>query len=149
MNGRAQPSESTLTMSRELGALKEQWGGAPASARRVAKPVLRLMITAAPVKTRKSLYLTTAQYRIRRAAEGRPIPYGYDVCHIIASSNGGADHVHNYIIERSHLNRSIGNRDDSVFARLAGLEQTIKAVAVSRKTGYMGPSAEELMEADY
>jgi hypothetical protein len=136
-------------MSRELSALKQQWGSAPASARRSREPVLRFTISVKPVKTRKNLWITTAQYRMRRAAEGHPIPDGYDVCHIIARSNGGANHVHNYIIERSRLNRSMGNRDDSVFARLAGLEQTTKAVAVSRKTGYMGPSAEELMDADY
>jgi len=132
-------------MSRELSALNQQWGSAPASARRSTKPVLRLNITITPVKRRKRLDITTTQYRDRLEAEGRPIPPGHHVCHIIAANNGGADHVHNYIIETARLNLTIGARDDSVFARIAGLEQTKKAVAASiRLCGYTGPSAEEL-----
>ena len=146
MNGRAPAWPTPVTMSRELSALK-QWGSAPTSAQRSREPVLRFTITVAPVKARKRLDITTSQYRERLKAEGRPIPDGYHVCHIIARDNGGADHVHNYIIETSRLNLTVGARNDAIFARLAGLEQTKKAVAASiRLCGYTGPSAEELCD---
>lgn len=134
-------------MSREIYALKAKWCNAPLSLRRHTSPVAHLTITWEPSKKRLPLNITTAQYRERLRRQGNPIPKGYDVCHIIAASRGGADHVHNYIIGLAHLNRSIGNRDDSIFARMAGLEKTKKAVKVSLKTGYEGPDAEELYYA--
>jgi hypothetical protein len=134
-------------MSRELSTLKQQWGSAPTSSRRSREPVLRFTISVEPVKTRKRLDINTHQYRNRLKAEGRPIPEDCDVCHIVAWENGGANHVHNYIIHSSRVNRALGNRHDDVFAKIAGLEQTKKAVAASmRLRGYTGPSAEELCD---
>jgi hypothetical protein len=91
-----------------------------------------------------SPWMTPSRYRELMRRQGKPVPRGCDVCHIVAKSNGGADHVDNYIIGCASLNRSIGNRDDSVFAKMAGLQQTRRAVKVSIRVGYMGPSAEEL-----
>ena len=76
---------------------------------------------------------------------GRPVEGDQDICHIIASANGGADHSDNYTVASSSLNRSIGNRNDSILARTVGLEATRKAVEISRSmNGYAGPSAEAL-----
>ena len=69
------------------------------------------------------------------------------VCHIIAESNGGANHIDNYYVAAGSLNQSLGNRNDSYLAEAAGLEQTKKAVAVSRTKGYIGLDAEELIAA--
>ena len=141
-------------MSRELKALRQSGIAEPASARRVSKPPLRIAISWDPVGTRKALRMirekkldiSRQQFRARlEARTGRKIPDDCDVCHIIARANGGADHEDNYMIEKSRLNRTLREKHDNVFARLAGLEQTKKAVAVSiRLCGYMGPSAEEL-----
>jgi hypothetical protein len=94
----------------------------------------------------EKLDMSRQQFRAKvEAAMGCKLPDDCDVCHIIARANGGADHEDNYMIEKSRLNRTLHHKYDYVFARLAGLEQTKKAVAASiRLCGYKGPSAEEL-----
>ena len=95
----------------------------------------------------KPLYktMTTSEYRKYKADIGDPVKADQDVCHIIADTNGGANHSANYIILSRTPNRSIGRRNDAYFAKLAGLEKTREAVEISKKlTGYSGPSAEEL-----
>lgn len=67
-----------------------------------------------------------------------------DVSHIISESLGGANNRENYLEISSSLNRAGGNREDYVFAYIAGLERTRRAVEVSRLTGYEGMSAEGL-----
>ena len=91
--------------------------------------------------------MSPSRCREKMRREGNPVAPGDDICHIIARANGGADHIDNYIVGCASLNRSIGNRNDSVFAKMAGLTQTRKAVAASRRWGYDGPSAEELCSA--
>lgn len=135
-------------MARELAALREErWSDCARGGRWRAEE--RYTPTWEPVKKRLNLEITTAQYRERLRRQGKPIPPYKDVSHIIAASRGGANHVHNYIICDASLNRSIGNRNDSVFAKRAGLEQTKKAVKASERLGgYKGPSAEELFYAN-
>jgi hypothetical protein len=140
-------------MSRELKALKQSYMAAPASARRVSKPVERIDVSWGPVGARKALRekkldISTQQFRARMEERtGRKIPDDCEICHIIARANGGADHEDNYIIERRRLNRTLREKHDYVFALLAGLEQTRKAVAVSiRLSKYKGPSAEDLLK---
>lgn len=98
---------------------------------------------------------TRQQYR---KSLGKLIEKDQDVYHIIASSNGGADHGDNYDLGRgSGWNRAIGNNYDHINCYLAGREKCKKAVAVSRMLGshtctptspkakkYDGPSAEVL-----
>ena len=61
---------------------------------------------------------------------------GQDVFHIIAESNGGANHPDNFLYALgSTFNRSIGNRYDDFNAFLAGKEKTEKAVRASIKYG--------------
>jgi hypothetical protein len=84
-------------------------------------------------------------YRKHMADSGHPIEADQHVCHIIAESNGGANHSDNYMVLSATVNLATGNRNDSHFAKLAGLEKTKKAVAISIKMcGYDGPSAEFL-----
>ena len=90
-------------------------------------------------------WMTKAQFRAMRQRAGFPLNADQHVCHIIAESNGGADHIDNYYVAAGSLNQSLGNRNDAYLAEAAGLEQTSKAVAVSRTTGYTGPGAEELI----
>ena len=90
--------------------------------------------------------MDTATFRKRMEAAGSPVLPGQDVCHIIAKSNGGADHSDNYFIAGSAYNRSTGNNFDHIIAYIAGLQKTERAVAVSRRTGYRGPDARELVE---
>ena len=85
-------------------------------------------------------------FRLLREKAGFPLLDDQDVCHIIAESSGGANHPDNYFVSSASFNRSAGNRCDHLFAYLAGLEATKKAVEVSRQTGWQGPSAEELYE---
>jgi len=91
-------------------------------------------------------YMNKAQFRAMRARAGFPLNGDQHACHIIAESNGGANHIDNYYVAAGSLNQSLGNKNDSYLAEAAGLEQTKKAVAVSRTTGYTGPGAEELIE---
>jgi hypothetical protein len=90
--------------------------------------------------------MTKAQFRAMRQRAGFPLNADQHVCHIIAESNGGANHIDNYYVASASLNQSLGNRNDSYLAEAAGLEQSKKAVAVSRTKGYTGPGAEELIE---
>jgi hypothetical protein len=90
--------------------------------------------------------MSKAQFRAMRQRAGFPLNADQHVCHIIAESSGGANHIDNYYVAAGSLNQSLGNRNDSYLAEAAGLEQTKKAVAVSRTTGYTGPGAEELIE---
>lgn len=91
-------------------------------------------------------WMTTKQYRSMLAEAGFPFNADQDVCHIIAKSKGGADHSDNYCRGSASANRWLGDRNDSYLADVVGLEQTKKAVAVSRTTGYKGPDAEDLIE---
>ena len=90
-------------------------------------------------------WMTKARFRAMRAEAGFPLNADQHVCHIIAESNGGANHIDNYYVAAGSLNQSLGNRNDSYLAEAAGLEQTKKAVAVSRTRGYTGPDAEDLI----
>ena len=92
-------------------------------------------------------FMSKAQFRKLRERNGFPLNADQHVCHIIAESNGGANHIDNYYVASSSLNQSLGNRNDSYLAEAAGLEQTKRAVAVSRSMGYSGPGAEELIAA--
>lgn len=92
-------------------------------------------------------FMSKAKFRKLRERNGFPLNADQHVCHIIAESNGGANHIDNYYVASSSLNQSLGNRNDSYLAEAAGLEQTQKAVAVSRTTGYSGPGAHELIAA--
>jgi len=90
-------------------------------------------------------FMTKERYRKLRARAGFPMEKDQDVCHLIAESLGGANHIDNFIDASAALNRSVGNRNDSLLIEVAGLEKAKKAVAVSRLTGYKGPGAEELI----
>ena len=85
--------------------------------------------------------------------------HGHDIGHIIAASNGGACHRHNYHLQSSFLNRSVKNNHDCLMAAYCGLKHAKEAVAASRlqplsataqnkcrKVIYNGPSAEELVK---
>jgi hypothetical protein len=91
-------------------------------------------------------FMSKAQYRKLRETNGFPLASDQHVCHIIAQSNGGADHIDNYYVAAGSLNQSLGNRNDFYLAEAAGLEQTKKAVAVSRTTGYTGLAAEDIID---
>lgn len=73
-----------------------------------------------------------------------------DVFHIIASSNGGADHANNYDFARGQAwNRAIGSKFDHLNCYMAGKSKCQKAVLVSQQLGngrtlYSGKSAEQL-----
>ena len=74
-------------------------------------------------------------YAKRLKAVGLPLD-GQNVFHIIANSNGGADHPDNYLYALgSTFNQSIGDKYDDFNCFLAGREQAAKAVAVSAKYG--------------
>lgn len=91
-------------------------------------------------------FMTTTEFRSKRAEAGFPLQRDQHVCHIIAHSKGGANHRDNYFVASGSINVFLGNRNDSFLAEVAGLEQTRRAVAVSRRTGYKGPGADELIE---
>lgn len=91
-------------------------------------------------------FMSKAQYRKLRETNGFPLNSDQHVCHIIAESNGGANHIDNYYVAAGSLNQSLGNRNDFYLAEAAGLEQTKKAIAVSRTTGYTGPCAEDIID---
>ena len=61
---------------------------------------------------------------------------GQDVFHIIANSEGGADHPHNYLYALgSTFNRAIGDKYDDLNAFLAGPEKTERAIRASMEYG--------------
>lgn len=134
-------------------------GGAYGSARAEAVEELEMAIEteaywvarAAAAKQRALLlrraqgFMSRAQFRKLMERAGVPLRKDQDVAHLIARANGGADHRDNYFVASRSLNQSLGKRNDAYLAEVAGLEQTKKAVAVSRTTGYKGPGAEELI----
>ena len=137
-----------------LGALPEsvraQLGLGPAPSAPVAAPKAPVAVPKAPKEKsgfRAQDFMSKAKFRKLRERNGFPLNADQHVCHIIAESNGGANHIDNYYVASSSLNQSLGNRNDSYLAEAAGLEQTQKAVAVSRTTGYSGPGAHELIAA--
>jgi hypothetical protein len=90
-------------------------------------------------------FMSKAQFRKLRERVGFPLHAHQHVCHIIAESNGGANHIDNFYVAAGSLNQSLGNKNDAYLAEAAGIGQTRKAVAVSRSTGYTGPGADELI----
>lgn len=89
--------------------------------------------------------MTRQEYRMFLKLRGIKIYPDQNICHLIAFIDGGADHIDNFVVASASLNQSLGNRHDYYLAEVVGLEMMKKAVAVSRKTGYKGPSAEELI----
>ncbi len=58
---------------------------------------------------------------------------GMDVAHIIAASNGGPDHVDNYMfVQSSAWNRSLGARFDALNIAMVGQKQAERAVRISK-----------------
>ena len=90
-------------------------------------------------------FISKARFRKLMADRGFPLEADQHVCHIIAESNGGANHIDNFFVAAGSLNQSLGNKNDAYLAEVAGREQVRKAVAVSRTTGYTGPGADELI----
>jgi len=77
-----------------------------------------------------------AYARHLRSLLGEDAIDGQDVFHIIANSNGGADHPDNFLYALgSTFNRSIGDNYDDLNAFLAGKEKTERAVRASIKYG--------------
>lgn len=98
--------------------------------------------------TSKSLFtrMTPAQYR-REFAKFDPsaVTDDSEVCHIIASANGGADARENYIMLNGAFNRRIGKRGDHIMVYLVGIHKALSAVQASIDlNGYKGPSASDL-----
>ena len=122
----------TLSLASEILSLQEE-------------PIMKILPVEEPMPPIQTQ--TTTEYRNWRQEIGLPLEYDQHVGHIIAKTNGGADHQDNYYPISAWINVSVGNRDDSFLAMVAGLEATRKAVAVSKRLrGYNGPSAEELVE---
>ena len=74
------------------------------------------------------------------------------VCHVIADSNGGANHPDNFHPLGGGLNQRLGRHGDHIMCLAVGLAKARKAVEVSRRYGnkqrgkYQGVSAEMLVE---
>jgi len=80
--------------------------------------------------------MTTAKFRRQLLAKGLVIEDDQDVFHIIASANGGADHVDNYaFLGNSVLNIKLGCKNDDIVGWMTGLQKLKKAVAVSNLLG--------------
>jgi len=138
--------EEDLSNVKEWAVKKIQEEKAVAERALAQKELAELFEAREPVVAlRAQDFMTTAQFRSMYARKGLPLNADQHVCHIIAESKGGANHIDNYYIASGSLNQSLGNRNDYYLAEAAGLEQVRKAVAVSRTTGYTGPSAEELI----
>lgn len=88
-------------------------------------------------KTKKKKGMTRQQYRkFLVGAQGKEELEGQDVFHIIAESNGGANHPHNYLKTlSSSFNRSLGDKYDHFNCYLAGLLKTERAVTISKEIG--------------
>jgi hypothetical protein len=149
---RAKAAQHALEMAQaqELASKKIQEEKAAAERLTTGRELAALFspqhtLPAAATEYRAQDWITKTQFRAMRAKAGFPLNADQHVCHIIAQSNRGADHIDNYYVAAGSLNQSLGNRNDSYLAEAAGLEQTQKAVAVSRTTGYTGPGAEELI----
>ena len=73
-----------------------------------------------------------------------------EVCHIIASANGGADHPDNYVFGDTRINRANSNHNDAYYVGVVGEAQGERAVVISEYMGngkgkfYEGPSAADL-----
>ena len=119
----------------------------PVAAPKPAKPAKASKAPKASKETafRAQDFMTKAQFRKLRERAGFPLNADQHVCHIIAESNGGANHIDNFYVAAGSLNQSLGNKNDAYLAEAAGMEQARKAVAVSRTTGYTGPGADELI----
>jgi hypothetical protein len=86
--------------------------------------------------------MSTTSYRKKMTGYFEP---DQNVNHIVAKSNGGADHPDNYLFLSREFNELMNNKCDHINCYLAGPEKCSKAVEASRAlTGYSGPSAEEL-----
>jgi len=132
-----------------LGAVRKAPATAPepTAAPKASKPPKAPKAKAASKETgfRAQDFMTKVQFRKLRERAGFPLNADQHVCHIIAESNGGANHIDNFYVAAGSLNQSLGNKNDAYLAEAAGMEQTRKAVAVSRTTGYTGPGADELI----
>ena len=119
----------------------------PAAAPKASKPAKAPKAPKASKETgfRAQDFMSKAQFRKLRERAGFPLNADQHVCHIIAESNGGANHIDNFYVAAGSLNQSLGNKNDAYLAEAAGLEQVRKAVAVSRTTGYTGPGPDELI----
>ncbi|KAI8817515.1 uncharacterized protein EV422DRAFT_216158 [Fimicolochytrium jonesii] len=81
-------------------------------------------------------FCTTAQFRRRLTKAGLRLLPDQDVLHIIASSNGGADHVDNYHwLGNRVLDIQMGNKTDHIYCYLAGQVMARAAVKISKKHG--------------
>jgi len=73
-----------------------------------------------------------------------------DVCHIIASSHGGADHPANYIIGLgASFNRMISDKLDELNCFLVGEERTKAAMEISNKLGNSSRNKKETKKYEY
>jgi len=84
--------------------------------------------------SRPCVTTSTAAYRRELVARGIDL-VGKDIDHIVPRSLGGADHVSNYQVLDSSLNRSLGNRWDVEKCAMTGDERCAQAIAVSAKCG--------------
>ena len=150
-----QRNAEVTSLERDAAALREKLGAMKElMAMKATDPLAYAAVCSssslAPISAlspfRAQDFISKAQYRKLRESNGFPLSSDQHVCHIIAESNGGADHIDNYYVAAGSLNQSLGNRNDFYLAEAAGLEQTKKAVAVSRTTGYTGPSAEDIID---
>ncbi|TPX65094.1 hypothetical protein SpCBS45565_g05413 [Spizellomyces sp. 'palustris'] len=66
---------------------------------------------------------------------------GQGRCHIISRKNGGSDHPDNMYACPSPVNRSQQHRMDHLNCRDVKKKRCMKAIAVSRATGYKGTYA--------
>jgi hypothetical protein len=151
---KARKAEVT-SLERDAAALREKLAAMKElMALKIVDPLSYAAISAVPSPTptlatspfRAQDFMSKAQYRKLRETNGFPLNSDQHVCHIIAESNGGANHIDNYYVAAGSLNQSLGNRNDFYLAEAAGLEQTKKAIAVSRTTDYTGPCAEEIID---
>ena len=151
---KARKAEVT-SLERDAAALREKLAAMKElMALKMVDPLSYAAISAIPSPTptlaaspfRAQDFMSKVQYRKLRETNGFPLNSDQHVCHIIAESNGGANHIDNYYVASGSLNQSLGNRNDCYLAEAAGLEQTKKAIAVSRTRGYTGPCAEDIIE---
>lgn len=96
-------------------------------------------------------FCSTAQFRRRLIKANFRLFPDQDVLHIIASANGGADHVDNYVwLGNRVLNIRLGKNNDHIYCYLAGKAAAEAAVAISKIHGnrkgikYTGKSGEDL-----
>ena len=75
---------------------------------------------------------STRTYRRHNKDEIESAQKDLHVCHIIAKSNGGADHADNYLLAGADFNVRIGNRHDPLMCAFASIERTKRAIRASR-----------------